>query len=88
MTWIILAIPFWLGATGVLLLDVCVGIQFMKYGEQKKQIVTRVGRGRHKWIQVTGFMKGWIPSLSPDRNASNNETQALISREGDRYGSV
>ncbi|EZF34965.1 PQ loop repeat-domain-containing protein [Trichophyton interdigitale] len=88
MSWIILAIPFWLGATGVLLLDVCVGIQFMKYGEQKKQIVTRVGRGRHKWIKVTGFMKGWIPSLSPERNASNNETQTLISHEGDRYGSV
>ncbi|EEQ32372.1 hypothetical protein McanMca71_006462 [Microsporum canis] len=88
INWIILAIPFWLGATGVLLLDVCVGIQFMKYGEQRKQIVTRVGRGRHRWTRVTGFMKGWIPSLSPERNAPNTETQALISREGDRYGSV
>ncbi|EFR03231.1 PQ-loop repeat-containing protein 2 [Nannizzia gypsea CBS 118893] len=88
MSWIILAIPFWLGATGVLLLDVCVGIQFMKYGEQKQKIVTRVGRGRHRWIRVTGFMKGWIPSLSPERKASDNETQALISRESDRYGSV
>ncbi|KAK2852136.1 hypothetical protein FQN49_005335 [Arthroderma sp. PD_2] len=91
MNWILLAIPFWLGATGVLLLDVCMGIQFMKYGEHGKQLVTRVkshGRGRRRWTRVTGFMKGWIPSMSPERNAPTGETQSLVSREGDRYGTV
>ncbi|KAF3483656.1 PQ-loop repeat-containing protein 2 [Arthroderma uncinatum] len=91
LNWILLAIPFWLGATGVLLLDVCMGIQFLIYGEHGRQIIARIPseeRGRRRWTKVTGFMKGWIPSMSPERKAQAGETQSLIACEGDRYGSV
>ncbi|EEP78488.1 conserved hypothetical protein [Uncinocarpus reesii 1704] len=96
--WIGRAVPFWLGAAGVLLLDATVGVQFLMYSEKHDELVVKVpdeGRGRSKWKKVTGWMRGWIPSMSPERDLSAvtavvaAENQALLAARGsDRYGGV
>lgn len=89
--WVSLAAPFWLGAAGVLALDGAMGVQFLMYGEGNEEIVvglTVPGRGRQRWNKVTGWMRGWIPSTSPTRNASSAETQSLLTHGIDRYGGV
>ncbi|WEW61710.1 hypothetical protein PRK78_007204 [Emydomyces testavorans] len=96
--WIGRAIPFWLGAAGVLLLDATVGLQFMMYAEKHEELVVKVreeGKGRSRWMKVTGWMRGWIPSTSPDRDAAAvaavvaAENQALLTAwRRDRYGGV
>ncbi|MCJ1338843.1 hypothetical protein MMC09_004132 [Bachmanniomyces sp. S44760] len=67
VTWISLAAPFWLGAAGVLALDATVGIQFLRYGEsiegsQILQVKFQDRKGRSHWRNVSGWMRGWMPS--------------------------
>ncbi|MCJ1456810.1 hypothetical protein MMC28_007175 [Mycoblastus sanguinarius] len=66
MTWIALAAPFWLGAAGVLALDATIGVQFLVYGEDKKNksVLVSDERGRSQWRRVKGWMRGWVPSPS------------------------
>lgn len=66
-TWVGLAAPFWLGAAGVLVLDATVGLQFLAYGGESKEVEVLLedDRGRSKWRRVKGWMRGWIPSPSP-----------------------
>ena len=66
VTWLKLAAPFWLGAAGVLALDGAIGIQFLMYSEEKV-VVVKDGRGRGRWMRVSGWMRGWVPSPGPRR---------------------
>ncbi|KAI4120358.1 MAG: hypothetical protein LQ338_007074 [Usnochroma carphineum] len=70
MTWITLALPFFLGAAGVLIMDAIIGIQFLIFGEKDvapKVLVVRDARGRSHWRKVSGWMRGWVPSPGPRR---------------------
>ncbi|PGH14461.1 hypothetical protein AJ80_05906 [Polytolypa hystricis UAMH7299] len=87
------AIPFFLGAAGVLALDAAMGAQFLMYREQSEDIVmkvrnTRNGRRRSQWRRVSGWLPGWIPSISPERKAASEESQGLLQHEQTRYDTV
>ncbi|KAK0947109.1 hypothetical protein LTR29_001392 [Friedmanniomyces endolithicus] len=64
--WGLAALPFFLGAAGVLGLDASVGVQFWVYGGRREGVVVEVvevqegWRGRH-WRGVSGWMRGWVP---------------------------
>lgn len=87
--WVGRAIPFFLGAAGVLILDGTVGVQFLIYAEKRVAIVKveEPGRGR-RWEKVTGWVGGWIPSISPQRSAPGEEAQPLLIHGRDSYGGV
>ena len=85
--WVGLAAPFWLGAAGVLALDATIGIQFLMYGEERTTTTIEDGRGRKHWRKVSGWMRGWMPSPSPERTLE--EERPLIHREvGNEYGTA
>lgn len=94
VSWVELAAPFWLGAAGVLAMDAIVGIQFLVYGEDLERSFIRIEdrKGRSRWRRVTGWMRGWVPSSSPERRMEEvreGEDESLLgSRDGDgaRYG--
>jgi len=90
--WLTLAAPFWLGAAGVLGLDAMVGVQFLLYGEGREENVVTVKdeRGRSKWKKVSGWMRGWVPSVSPRRVADLGEERGLLrgGEEGGGYGAA
>ncbi|RJE23934.1 PQ loop repeat protein [Aspergillus sclerotialis] len=92
--WVGRAIPFFLGAAGVLGLDGYMGVQFLMYGSKDGEAVVRVNdpvTHRSRWTRVRGWMKGWIPSVSPDRRASttaHTEGRALLDDERNRYGTL
>ena len=92
--WIGRAIPFFLGAFGVLGLDGLMGIQFIIYGEGEKnqedvlQVEEGSDRRRATWRRVSGWMRGWIPSASVEKKSDPEESQALLRNEHDNYGSV
>lgn len=77
--WIAAALPFFLGAAGVLGLDASVGIQFLLYGERDARIVVVEDTGTRKWHwrRVSGWMRGWIPSVS---EAKDGEREVLLER--------
>ena len=83
--WITAALPFFLGAAGVLGLDASVGLQFYLYGEgEAKMVVIEEGRGtKWRWRRVSGWMRGWIPSISDPSPGRSGERQALL-ENGDR----
>ena len=86
-TWVGLTVPFWLGAAGVLALDATIGIQFLIYGEENSNNTIRDGRGRKQWRKVSGWMRGWVPSPSPER--ALEDERPLIDREaGNSYGTT
>ncbi|OAX78762.1 hypothetical protein ACJ72_06929 [Emergomyces africanus] len=94
LEWIGRAVPFFLGAFGVLGLDGAMSIQFMIYKKKNEDVdaamslqPTRQGRGRGRWRKVSGWMKGWIPT-SPERKSPSAETEALVIDGQDRYGAV
>ena len=93
-TWLSLAAPFWLGAAGVLGLDGAVGAQFLIYGEEKEVTIVKDERGRGRWRRVSGWMRGWVPSPSPERRMEEvrtDEEGPLLERRdsGDgRYGAA
>ena len=88
MEWVKLAVPFWLGAAGVLALDGTVGVQFLIYGEGKdgpegEEIgERRESRGRKRWRQMQGWMRGWVPSVSPSsgKDKGSEEERPLLER--------
>ena len=77
--WIAAALPFFLGASGVLIMDASVGVQFLLYGEgsSSKEVVvvsgtastgyeTRELRASRPgpWRRVSGWMRGWVPNVA------------------------
>ncbi|KAJ5082545.1 hypothetical protein N7532_011588 [Penicillium argentinense] len=99
LEWVGRSIPFFLGAFGVLFLDGFMGVQFLMYGPRDDE--SFIGededpkRGRSKWRRVHGWMRGWIPSTSPQRGerehvtaVSSQEGQALLGNDRGRYGTV
>lgn len=101
LEWVGRAIPFFLGAFGVLGLDGFMGVQFLTYGprgvDEDASFVTTDDedskRGRSKWRRVHGWMRGWIPSASPPRGEHGSaivpqEGQALLGGDHGRYGAV
>lgn len=90
-TWIAAAMPFFLGAAGVLALDASVGVQFLLYGEKEaKVIVVEEGREQMgRWRRVSGWMRGWVPSFG---EGEGRERQALLESgeraSGNGYGSL
>ena len=88
--WVLAALPFFLGAAGVLIMDGAVGAQFLIYGEgAEKLIVIDEGGPRWHWRRVSGWMRGWVPSISEGEGGT--EREALIAREGlrgDGYGAL
>ena len=91
----LLALPFFLGAAGVLALDLTIGIQFMIYGErmEKKVAEMQVGeerRGRWNVRRVSGWMRGWVPSPGPkviDVQRRGEDRAPLLESEERRSGS-
>ncbi|KAK4690973.1 solute carrier family 66 (lysosomal lysine-arginine transporter), member 1, partial [Lecanoromycetidae sp. Uapishka_2] len=94
--WVKLAVPFWLGAAGVLALDATVGVQFLAFGEDMERSFIRIEdrKGRSRWRRVSGWMRGWVPSPSPERTMeviSDSEEGPLLGRrdrEGRDYGTA
>ncbi|OCK90581.1 uncharacterized protein K441DRAFT_707630 [Cenococcum geophilum 1.58] len=118
--WVARALPFWLGAAGVLVMDAAVGVQFLVFGDgeaareggkRRRETVVVVGRGegrvgemgadgrgrRWRWHRVSGWMRGWVPSVSvagtprgvsPARSARGDEGRALLGAERGGYGGV
>lgn len=86
------ALPFWLGAAGVLGLDGAVGVQFLMYGEREEAAVVVVrerARGRWRWRRVSGWMRGWVPSFNEPGVGERREERALLGGERERgYGGV
>lgn len=81
--WVSAAIPFFLGAAGVLAMDGIMGIQFVVYGEMDQEKIVKVrdsegGPGR--WELVSGWMRGWIPAVRAERQVSIAEGSALLTR--------
>lgn len=77
------------------MMDGMMGVQFLMYGEIKEEKVVKVrdGRGFTRWERVSGWMRGWVPSVrGKERVVGLEESQRLIaeSRELERsrgYGS-
>jgi len=101
LEWVGRAVPFFLGAFGVLFLDGYMGVQFLLYGprgvDEDASFVDADDedpkRGRSRWRRVRGWMRGWIPSASPPRGElgasdRSQEGQALLNSEHGRYGTV
>jgi hypothetical protein len=94
--WIAAAMPFFLGAAGVLGLDASVGVQFLLYGEREARvIVVEEGRGQKwRWRRVSGWMRGWVPSFGDAAEGGRGETSGLLEGDGGRaetgvgYGSL
>ncbi|KAL9618075.1 MAG: hypothetical protein Q9160_007204 [Pyrenula sp. 1 TL-2023] len=81
--WVLAAMPFFLGAAGVLGLDFAMGVQFVIYGEVDEEKVVKVrdsegGPGR--WELVSGWMRGWVPSVKAEKRVSVAEGSALLTR--------
>ncbi|KAH0541862.1 hypothetical protein FGG08_003667 [Glutinoglossum americanum] len=89
--WVGRAAPFWLGAAGVLGLDAAVGMQFLAFGEgvanEEPVVLVDEMRGRERWRQVQGWMRGWMPS--PMRGGREEQGRLLIERiDGGVYGTL
>ena len=88
--WVAAALPFFLGAAGVLVMDGSVGAQFLLYGEGSgKVVVIDENKGRRwRWRRVSGWMRGWIPRISESKI---QEREALLERNeqhGEGYGAL
>ncbi|KAF9889677.1 hypothetical protein FE257_006983 [Aspergillus nanangensis] len=92
MEWVGRSIPFFLGAFGVLGLDGFMGVQFLMYGTKDDESIIEIEdpkRGRSHWTRVRGWMRGWIPSISPERECeTTEESQGLLEEERRRYGTI
>jgi uncharacterized protein with PQ loop repeat len=93
--WVLAALPFFLGAAGVLALDASMGVQFLLYSEdgEKLVVVEQEERGRRwHWRRVSGWMRGWVPSVSGDSMGTTTaEREALLRTRGaqdDSYGAL
>lgn len=89
--WVAAALPFFLGAAGVLGLDASVVVQFLAYGEVEEKVIVIQEAGGHKWHwrRVSGWMRGWIPNINED---DGDEREALVGRvdtlHGEGYGTL
>ncbi|KAI5194916.1 hypothetical protein AUEXF2481DRAFT_31269 [Aureobasidium subglaciale EXF-2481] len=92
--WLMRALPFWLGAAGVLVMDAAVGVQFLMYGESedsKVVVLEESGRENWRWRRVSGWMRGWVPSFGEPvgRAGSEEERDSLLPRAPTRdYGAA
>lgn len=90
--WVLAALPFFLGAAGVLGLDASVGVQFLLYGEtEEKVVVVDEQQGsRWHWRRVSGWMRGWVPY--GDASLPRPEERAALledrSPRGEGYGAL
>jgi uncharacterized protein with PQ loop repeat len=90
--WVGRAAPFWLGAAGVLGLDATVGMQFLIFGEGTDSVepaaLANERRGRGRWRQVKGWMRGWVPS--PKRGGRGERDRLLVvdRRDDGVYGTL
>lgn len=83
LQWIARAAPFFLGAAGVLVMDACMGAQFLIYGKknEEKLVKVRANDGTSHWERVNGWMRGWVPSLQgKERVVDLSESQRLLSQ--------
>ncbi|KAL9060002.1 MAG: hypothetical protein Q9162_000852 [Coniocarpon cinnabarinum] len=93
--WVLAALPFFLGAAGVLGLDGAVGVQFWLYGEgangqEQVVVVQERASAKEKAMRVrkvSGWMRGWQPSatgrISPvhgRRPTREEESEPLLQR--------
>lgn len=93
--WVAGALPFFLGAAGVLLLDASVGLQFWLFRERSDEEVVVVVddddsegneskgmvRGVRRGVRrVSGWMRGWVPGLGM------SSPQGSLSRAGPEGG--
>jgi len=92
--WVLRALPFWLGAAGVLALDGAMGVQFVMFGEGDKIVVVvdeNDGLGKYpKWKRVSGYMRGWVPSFSERGSGSDGSERRMLlehDSQGSGYGS-
>lgn len=89
--WFMRALPFWLGAAGVLVMDAAVGVQFLMYGENedaKVVVLEESGRQNWRWRRVSGWMRGWVPSFGEplSRSEDGGENGPLLAgRTGSTY---
>nr|POF14000.1 putative vacuolar amino acid transporter ypq2 [Quercus suber] len=85
-TWVAAALPFFLGAAGVLALDASMGVQFVMYGGADHGVVVvqdQIGAGHSRWRRVSGWMRGWVPSFSePKGQISADEVDEAAERRG------
>lgn len=82
LDWISRSIPFFLGAFCVLFMDGFMGVQFLKYGAHDEESIVRIDDykdGVSRWLRVRGWMRGWIPSVSPSRIARGQSGRAARS---------
>ncbi|KAI5302981.1 hypothetical protein KEM56_000153 [Ascosphaera pollenicola] len=109
LEWVMSAIPFFLGAAGVLMLDAAVGIQFLMYNKTTELVLhgeriidssdseddEQDGYQQHhphhsksKAVNISGWMRGWIPSLpgSVPRSEEFQERQLLLAPHEQPYG--
>lgn len=89
-TWVALAAPFWLGTAGVLALDATIGMQFLRFGEGGEDkgaaegVAVRTEGKRGRWRNVSGWMRGWVPSPGPiGRENSHGEASEESSLFGE-----
>lgn len=88
--WVVAALPFFLGAFGVLGLDASVGVQFLMYGEGSEKLVVvdeEEGRRWH-WRKVSGWMRGWVPSISEGKGQERDALLRDESQQGNGYGAL
>lgn len=78
--WVLRAMPFFLGAAGVLIMDAAVGLQFVYFGDNEprgrstlprdNEVIITINdhgkpiRKRLHWRRVSGWMRGWAPAVS------------------------
>ncbi|SMR45893.1 unnamed protein product [Zymoseptoria tritici ST99CH_1E4] len=97
--WRMAAMPFWLGAAGVLGMDAAMGVQFWVYGrsgeEEEGLVVLERGdgeesrRGKWHWRRVSGWMRGWVPVGIRDVEGRDERARLLAERRGEGgYGGL
>ncbi|KAF2216251.1 hypothetical protein CERZMDRAFT_64690 [Cercospora zeae-maydis SCOH1-5] len=90
--WVLAALPFFLGAAGVLGLDASVGVQFLLYGEtEEKVVMVEEQKGsRWHWRRVSGWMRGWMPYGDASLPGTQERAALLEDRSprGEAYGAL
>jgi uncharacterized protein with PQ loop repeat len=93
--WATRAMPFFLGAAGVLLMDAAVGVQFLIYAPSAPDaanaavlVVEAEGvRGAGRWRRVSGWMRGWTPAAAARKDKDKKKTTTAWSVAAtDGYG--
>lgn len=88
LKWTAAALPFFLGAFGVLGLDASVGVQFVLYGEGGSKVVVVEEGNSSRWRKVSGWMRGWVPSTSEGKEVEREALLQHSDQRGDDYGAI